>query len=203
MKHTVRGKKREVIGWEFTVDGLGTTTSNTFSEADRAIRALIAEKTGVSAADVEYVSDPPTDNKYSIDQLMDYAETQDHGGLVTIGQNGDPTISTVSYVVTPERRIRIFATENRAKIRHLRRDPRAGIYISHELWSYVSIYGDATLSPVARHPDDEIAHAFVAHSFATQSGGSPDQELPIREQAVRDGRLYLEITPTRGHGLLA
>jgi Pyridoxamine 5'-phosphate oxidase len=203
MKYNVRGKKNEAVGWEFAVDGLGTTTSDTFSEADRAIRAFIAEKTGVSAADVEYESNPPTDYKYTIDQLLDYAETQDHGGLVTIGMNGNPTISTVSFRVTPERKIRIFATENRAKIRHLRRDPRAGIYTSHELWSYVSIYGDATLSAVAQHPDDEIAHAFVAHTFSLQDGGTPDQELAIREQAVRDGRLYLEITPTRGHGLLA
>ena len=202
MKYSVKGKKKEAVGWEFTVEGLGTTTSDTFSEADRAIREFIAKKTGVSASDVEYESDPPTDYKYTIDQLLDYAATQDHGGLVTLGRSGNPSISTVSYVVTPERRIRIFATQDRAKIKHLRRDPRAGIYISHQLWSYVSLYGDASLSPVAQHPDDEVAHAFVAHSFGLQGGGKPEQELPMREQAVRDGRLYIEITPTRGHGLL-
>ena len=49
-----------------------------------------------------------------------------HGVLVTLRSNGRPQLSNVSHTFDPGMRlVRVSVTDTRAKVRNLRRDPRA------------------------------------------------------------------------------
>ena len=46
-------------------------------------------------------------------------------------------------------------TDDRAKVRNLRRDPRASVLVSSaDGWSYAVLEGEVTFSEVAASPDD-------------------------------------------------
>jgi len=76
------------------------------------------------------------------------AATTNKGVLVTLKRNGRPQLSNIIYAYDAlTRTVRISVTENRAKTRNLRRDPRASLYVrSEDFWSYEVLDGTATLS---------------------------------------------------------
>ena len=60
------------------------------------------------------------------------------------------------------RRVRVSVTDDRAKVRNVRRDPRVSLFVSSDDgWSYAVLEGDAELSPVARDEHDATVEALV------------------------------------------
>src|SRR5215467_14311742 len=83
------------------------------------------------------------------------------GVLVTLKRDGRPQLSNITYVYDGER-LRISLTDDRAKTKNLRRDPRASVYINGDNGrSYLVLEGKAELSPVAADPHDETVEALV------------------------------------------
>ncbi|WP_416753814.1 morphogenic membrane protein MmpA [Streptomyces sp. FW42] len=86
--------------------------------------------------------------------------SEGHGGvLVTIKRDGRPQLSNVMHAYYPDERVvRVSLTDDRAKTRNLRRDPRASYHVTTpDRWAYTVAEGTAELTPVAGQPYDETA----------------------------------------------
>ena len=90
-----------------------------------------------------------------------FAGASHNGVLVTLKRDGRPQLSNISYAVI-DGTIGISITDDRAKTKNLRRDPRASLYVSSpDFWSYVVLEGTAELTPgerVTRRCDRRAAH---------------------------------------------
>lgn len=89
---------------------------------------------------------------------------ESHGGvLVTLKRDGRPQLSNVSHAYYPDERIiRVSITDDRAKTRNLRRDPRASYHVTTpDRWAYAVAEGTADLAPVAQDPYDETVEELV------------------------------------------
>jgi PPOX class probable F420-dependent enzyme len=125
-----------------------------------------------------------------------------HGGVVTtLKRDGRPQLSNVSYTYDPERRlIRASITDDRAKTRNLRRDPRVSFYVSAANFrSYVVAEGDAELTPVAKSPDDATVDELI-EVYRAIAGDHPDWD-EYRQAMVDDGRLVLRIPVSKVYGM--
>jgi PPOX class probable F420-dependent enzyme len=128
--------------------------------------------------------------------------SQGHGGvLVTLKGDGRPQLSNVSHAYYPdERTIRISITDDRAKTRNLRRDPRASYHVtSPDRWAYTVAEGAADLSPVAKDPHDATVDELV-RLYRDVLGEHPDWD-DFRATMVRDRRLVLRLRVERAYGI--
>lgn len=117
------------------------------------------------------------------------------GVLVTLKRDGRPQLSNITYVYDGER-IRVSLTDDRAKTKNLRRDPRASIYINGANGrSYIVLEGKAELSPVAADPYDATVEDLVDY-YRKGSGEHPDWD-EYREAMRLQDKSLIRITPTR------
>ncbi|HEY1622719.1 MAG TPA: PPOX class F420-dependent oxidoreductase [Streptosporangiaceae bacterium] len=123
------------------------------------------------------------------------------GVLVTHRSNGWPQLSNVTYAWFPDEQvIRISVTDDRAKTRNLRRDPRASFHVTtDDFWSYVVVDGEATLSEVAQDPHDAAVEELIKLYRAAQ-GEHPDWD-DYRAAMVRDRRLVVRVPAERAYGM--
>ncbi|MGW5095668.1 PPOX class F420-dependent oxidoreductase [Streptomyces nodosus] len=125
-----------------------------------------------------------------------------HGGvLVTLKRDGRPQLSNVSHAYDPDRRIiRVSITDDRAKTRNLRRDPRASYHVtSSDRWAYTVAEGTADLSPVAQDPYDDTVEELV-RLYRDVLGEHSDWD-EYRAAMVRDRRLVLRLRVERAYGI--
>ncbi|WP_318200410.1 PPOX class F420-dependent oxidoreductase [Streptomyces sp. SCL15-4] len=128
--------------------------------------------------------------------------SEGHGGvLVTLRRDGRPQLSNVSHAYYPEERIiRISVTDDRAKTRNLRRDPRASYHVtSADRWAYTVAEGTAELTPVAADPADGTV-AELERLYRDVLGEHPDWD-DFRAAMVRDRRLVLRLHVERAYGI--
>lgn len=123
------------------------------------------------------------------------------GILVTMRRNARPQLSNVNYAFNAgEQLIRISTTDDRAKVRNLRRDPRASFHVSSsDFWTYAVAEGNADLSAVAGHPDDATVEELMDLYRAVQ--GEHPNWADYRAAMVRDHRLVIRIRVERAYGL--
>ncbi|GAA3827254.1 PPOX class F420-dependent oxidoreductase [Streptomyces chiangmaiensis] len=128
--------------------------------------------------------------------------SESHGGvLVTLKRDGRPQLSNVTHAYDPDGRvIRVSLTDDRAKTRNLRRDPRASYHVtSRDRWAYTVAEGTADLSPVATDPYDETVEELV-RLYRDIAGEHPDWD-DYRAAMVRDRRLVLRLRVERAYGI--
>ncbi|WP_255946426.1 PPOX class F420-dependent oxidoreductase [Streptomyces odontomachi] len=119
------------------------------------------------------------------------------GVLTTIKSNGRPQLSNVLYTYDRQTRlVRVSTTAGRAKTANLRRDPRAGLYVtSTDFWTYVVAEGTAELTPVAADPHDATV-AELVEVYRALSGEHSDWD-DYRRAMVRDRRLVIRLRVDR------
>jgi PPOX class probable F420-dependent enzyme len=133
------------------------------------------------------------------DPLLTLVEAKNAGVLVTLKRSGRPQLSNVSYALR-DGVIRVSVTDDRAKTKNLRRDPRASLYVVRDdFWSYAVVEGDAELSPVAADPGDDTVEELVELYRAVQ-GEHPDWD-DYRAAMVRDRRLVVRLPVGRVYGM--
>ncbi|HEV2088672.1 MAG TPA: PPOX class F420-dependent oxidoreductase [Cryptosporangiaceae bacterium] len=127
----------------------------------------------------------------------------DHGRgvLVTLKGDGRPQLSNVDYVADGDevRTIRLSTTDGRAKVRNLRRDPRASFYVTTPGGgAYAVAEGLAEISPPAADPHDPTVEELVEVYRGVQ-GEHPDWD-DYRAVMVSDRRLVIRIRVDRLYG---
>ena len=135
-----------------------------------------------------------------IDSALSFAARHTRSVLVTLRRNGRPQSSNVIHHVA-DGRIVVSVTEDRAKTRNARRDPRVSLHVlGGDFWSYVVVEGDAELGPVASDPGDEAVEGLVAY-YRAAAGEHPDWD-EYRSVMVAERRLLLGIRPTHAYGMV-
>jgi PPOX class probable F420-dependent enzyme len=134
-------------------------------------------------------------------RLLAFVAENHWGVLVTLKRDGRPQLSNVGYAVDGDGLVRISVTDDRAKTRNLRRDPRVSLHVaSKDFWTWVVVEGNAELTPVAADPHDATVEELVTY-YRGVSGEHPDWD-EYRAAMVRDRRLAVTFTPTHAYGQL-
>ena len=91
--------------------------------------------------------------------------------------------------------IEISVTDDRAKTRNLRRDPRAVIHVSTpDTWSYASFDGTVEVSNVTTDPNDDVADA-LCELYERIAGSAHDNWQEFRAAMVSEKRCIIRFTP--------
>ena len=135
------------------------------------------------------------------DALLKLLSEHKGGVLVTLKKDGRPQLSNVSHFYYPDEGIiRVSLTDDRAKTRNLRRDPRASYHVtSADRWAYTVVEGMAELTPVAEDPHDETVEELI-RVYRDVLGEHPDWD-EYRAAMVRDDRLVLRLRVERAYGI--
>jgi PPOX class probable F420-dependent enzyme len=137
----------------------------------------------------------PDDSK-----LRDLLSSTNKGVLVTLKRDGRPQLSNINYAFDGTT-IRISITEDRAKTKNLRRDPRASVYVTAEnFWSYAVAEGTAELTPPAQAPDDATVEALIDLYRSAAGKEHPDWD-EYRAAMVKDGRVVLTLAVDKLYGM--
>lgn len=134
-------------------------------------------------------------------KALSFARSHHQGILITLRSDGRPQSSNIAFGVGDDGIVRISVTDDRAKTRNLRRDPRASLHVNRaDFYAYAVLEGDAELSAVAARPDDATVEELVEMYRALQ-GDHPDWN-EFREAMVADRRLVVRLRPSRAYGML-
>ena len=122
------------------------------------------------------------------------------GSLITLKRAGRPHASVVIHVWDPARRaVLISVTDDRAKTRNLRRDPRASYQVvAPDLTAWAVGEGFAELAPAAADPHDDTVEALV-DLYRRLAGEHPDWP-EYRAAMVADRRVVLTLPFERVYG---
>jgi PPOX class probable F420-dependent enzyme len=130
--------------------------------------------------------------------LLDLLSNRRSGVLVTLKRDGRPQLSNVAHVYD-DGVIRISATEDRAKTKNLRRDPRASYHVTNDdLGAYLVAEGTAEVTPPATEPDDATV-AELIEVYRAIAGEHPDWD-EYRAAMVADRRVVIRIPVDRVYG---
>jgi PPOX class probable F420-dependent enzyme len=130
---------------------------------------------------------------------LEWLASRHHGVLITIRGDGSPQSSNVAYAVL-DGVIKVSVTDDRAKTRNLRRDPRAVMHvIGDSVWQYASVRVDAELSAVTEAPGDAVGQELLELYDAIAPEPHPDPQ-EFLEAMVAERRLVLRLTPVSAAG---
>ncbi len=132
-------------------------------------------------------------------EALEHASTTRHGVLVTLRRDGMPQLSNIYFYVF-DGVAKISVTDDRAKTRNARREPRGSLWFAHEdFFHYAVLEGAISLSPVAQDPNDATVDELV-ELYRAAGQDHPDW-AEFRRSQVTDQRLVLSLTPTRAYGM--
>jgi PPOX class probable F420-dependent enzyme len=132
---------------------------------------------------------------------LDFARRRKQGVLVTIRREGRPQISNLIYAMDDRGVARISSTDDTAKVKNLRRDPRCSLYVPGDnFWEWVVIEATAELSAVAQALDDDVVEGLIT-LYRSVSGEHPDWD-EFRQAMAQDKRLIIQVQPERAYGML-
>ena len=135
-----------------------------------------------------------------IDAALDFVRANDHAVLSTRRPSGDPQMSPVNAGVV-DGRVCISSQAPRAKVRNLRRDPRASVLLLPDGFygHWVQIDGPAEI--VDQHGPDgpEPALDLLEATYRAIAGEHPDW-ADYRRAMIADDRVVIRITPERAVG---
>jgi PPOX class probable F420-dependent enzyme len=131
-------------------------------------------------------------------RLLAFVADARRGVLATIKRDGRPQLSNVGYS-WDDGLIRVSVTDDRAKTRNLRRDPRVSLHVtSADFWTWVVVEGTAELTPVAEDPHDATVEELITYYRGT-AGEHPDWD-DYRRAMVADRRLVARFHPEHAYG---
>ena len=198
-RYSVRGLKSD-DGWHLTVDGIGTTRSDTLAGAAMAARALLRDRLGPRAADEAELDLTPKAGATDLGSAIQFARAIDRSVLVTVRREGRPQLSNVSHLVRGQT-IVVPTAHGRAKVHNLRRDDRVSLYLSPDPYSYLVIDGAAVVSSPAESADDPLLDIFV--DLHRRRHGEVADWDEFRRARVAERRLIVTIFPVYAYGMTA
>jgi PPOX class probable F420-dependent enzyme len=134
-------------------------------------------------------------------QALELAGSRHQGVLTTIRRDGRPQLSNIVYSLEGTT-ARISVTDERAKTKNLRRDPRASLYVVGDtFWSYVVLDGTAELSPVAGTAHDGVVDELVDLYRRVRGEEHPDWD-DYRRVMVEERRLVVRLHIDHAYGMI-
>lgn len=142
-------------------------------------------------------NDPPGPGVLSGEKLSEFLDRHLFAALATTKRSGHPHLSTVLYRWDPVERIaRVSATKDRLKVRQLRNDPRAALYVSsRDHTTYAVVEGTAELAETTT-PGDAAGRELLAMGFEL-----PASEQDIFQRQVEEGRVVIRLRADRVYGM--
>jgi len=135
-----------------------------------------------------------------LSRALEFAWGRRNAVLTTLRADGRPQQSVVFFVADGDR-FMISITDNRAKTRNLRRDPRAAFFVfGDDAFTWVSLDGTVELTDVARRAGDEVADRLV--DYYRRGNGEHEDWAAYRQAMVDDQRLVATFTATSATGIL-
>jgi PPOX class probable F420-dependent enzyme len=133
-------------------------------------------------------------------RMLAFVAENHWGVLATIKRDGRPQLSNVGYAYDPGTQVvRVSVTDDRAKTRNLRADPRVTLHVtSKDFWTWVAVEGTAELTPVAADPHDATVEELIAYYRGT-AGEHPDWD-EYRAAMVAERRLVVRFRPEHTYG---
>lgn len=133
-------------------------------------------------------------------RALTFAEGRRNGVLTTLRADGRPQQSVIFFDSRGDR-FTISVTDDRAKTRNLRRDPRAALFVpGDDVYTWVAFDGRVELSPVARTTDDETVEQLV--DYYRRGIGEHENWDEFRQAMVNDERLVVRLRPNHAYGML-
>jgi PPOX class probable F420-dependent enzyme len=134
--------------------------------------------------------------------LLDLFARLRGGSLLTLKRDGRPQASVVIHAWDPGRcAVRVSLTEDRAKTRNLRRDPRAGYHVvAPDLTAWAVGEGYAELTPPAAGPHDATVEALV--DLYRRLAGEHADWAEYRAAMVADRRVVLTLAFEHVYGAI-
>ena len=135
-----------------------------------------------------------------LDRALAFTAGRRNGLLTTLRADGRPQQSVIFFLARGDR-FTISITDDRAKTRNLRRDPRAALFVpSEDVFTWVGLDGHVELSPVAKAPDDAVVDQLV--EYYRSANGEHDGWASYRQAMVDDHRLVATFVATSATGIL-
>ena len=135
-----------------------------------------------------------------LQRALAYAADHRNALLTTIRKDGRPQQSVVFYLVDGDR-FTISLTDDRAKVKNLRRDPRAALYVpSDDVFVWAGFDGHVELSAVAERPDDAVVDQLV--EYYRRGNGEHEDWDAYRRAMVDDHRLIGTFVAASATGIL-
>ena len=133
------------------------------------------------------------------DAHRDFLTNNHNGALTTFRRNGAAQMSIVTCGIYDDG-VAFTTTEDRAKLRNLRRDSRCTILVGTDDWrNFVVLEGEAKLVGVDDSSADEYRET-LRNVYRT-AAGQEHPNWPEYDQAMRHDRRYgVIVTPTHVYG---
>lgn len=105
----------------------------------------------------------PSPRPLSDQALSELLSRRMYGTLATVRGSGHPHLTTMLYHWDPRTRVvRFTSRTGRAKVTHLRRDPRAALHVQgDDVWSFATAEGEAEVSEVTTVPGDAVGRELL------------------------------------------
>ena len=133
------------------------------------------------------------------DAQREFLAQNHNGALTTFRRNGAAQMSIVTCGIYDDG-VAFTTTEDRAKLRNLRRDPRCTILVGTDDWrNFVVMEGEARLVGVDNSSADEYRET-LRNVYRT-AAGQEHPNWPEYDQTMRDDRRYgVIVTPHHVYG---
>jgi PPOX class probable F420-dependent enzyme len=127
-----------------------------------------------------------------ISAAVDFVRSNHRGVLATLRRDGSPQLTPITVSADAEGMVVISSRETAAKVKNLRRDPRAWLTVMNDgfFGDFVQVEGPVTLVSLPEAMDGLIEY------YRSVSGEHPDWE-DYRAAMVRDQRVLIKIQVTR------
>lgn len=144
----------------------------------------------------------PPPRSLSDEALSRLLGRQVFGTLATNKSSGHPHLTTMVYSWDPgERIVRMSSTEDRLKVRQLRRDPRAALHVSSEdHWSFAVAEGKAEVSGATTVVGDATGRELLAMLPPGARPQDPGSEEAFLARQVAERRVVIRLKVDRLYG---
>lgn len=127
-----------------------------------------------------------------ISAAIEFIRTNHRGVLATLRRDGSPQLTPITCSVDAQGKVVVSSRETAAKVKNLRRDPRAWMTVMNDgfFGEFVQVEGAVTIVSLP-----EAMEGLVEY-YRSVSGEHPDWD-DYRAAMVRDQRVLIRIEVTR------
>ncbi|MFB7241845.1 PPOX class F420-dependent oxidoreductase [Streptomyces populi] len=141
----------------------------------------------------------PAPRPLSDEALSALLGEQRFGTLATVRRSGHPHLTTMLYDWDPAARVvRMSTTADRAKAKHLGRDPHAALHVQGgDVWSFAVAEGTAEVSGPTTVPGDAVGRELLG---MIPAAARPTDEEAFFKELVTERRAVIRLRVERLYG---